>query len=70
MLTVCSKCCCFEYTLISVSCAVCVSAVIVGGIDMMSQALVLAKKPHVVIGKRMLDVSCRVCGVITECGLI
>ncbi len=30
---------------------VCVPAVVVGGIDMMSQALVLAKKPHVVIGK-------------------
>lgn len=28
-----------------------VAAVIVGGIDMMSQSLVLAKKPHVVIGK-------------------
>lgn len=27
------------------------AAVIVGGIDMMSQSLVLAKKPHIVIGK-------------------
>lgn len=27
------------------------SAVVVGGIDMMSQSLVLAKKPHVVIGE-------------------
>ncbi len=26
------------------------AAVVVGGIDMMTQALVLAKKPHVVIG--------------------
>ena len=26
-------------------------AVIVGGIDIMTQALALAKKPHVVIGK-------------------
>ena len=26
-------------------------AVIVGGVDMMTQALVLAKKPHVVIGE-------------------
>lgn len=30
-----------------------VSAVIVGGIDMMSQSLVLAKKPHIVIGEKM-----------------
>lgn len=29
-----------------------VAAVIVGGIDMMAQSLVLAKKPHVVIGKK------------------
>lgn len=29
----------------------CVAAVVVGGIDMMSQSLVLAKKPHIVIGK-------------------
>lgn len=28
------------------------AVVIVGGIDMMSQSLVLAKKPHIVIGKR------------------
>lgn len=27
------------------------TVVIVGGIDMMSQSLVLAKKPHIVIGK-------------------
>lgn len=27
------------------------AAVIVGGIDMMSQSLVLAKKPHIVIGE-------------------
>ena len=27
------------------------TAVIVGGIDMMSQALMLAKKPHIIIGK-------------------
>lgn len=27
------------------------AAVVVGGIDMMSQSLVLAKKPHIVIGK-------------------
>lgn len=26
------------------------AAVIVGGIDMMSQALMLAKKPHIIIG--------------------
>ena len=26
------------------------TAVIVGGIDMMSQALMLAKKPHIIIG--------------------
>lgn len=26
-------------------------AVIVGGIDMMTQSLMLAKKPHIVIGK-------------------
>lgn len=30
------------------------AAVIVGGIDMMSQSLVLAKKPHIVIGKTTL----------------
>lgn len=30
-----------------------VSAVIVGGIDMMSQSLVLAKKPHIVIGEKI-----------------
>lgn len=30
------------------------TAVIVGGIDMMSQSLVLAKKPHIVIGKTTL----------------
>lgn len=37
---------CFLSPLISVA------AVIVGGIDMMAQSLVLAKKPHVVIGKK------------------
>lgn len=31
----------------------CVAAVVVGGIDMMSQSLVLAKKPHIVIGKNL-----------------
>lgn len=30
------------------------SAVVVGGIDIMTQALVLAKKPHVVIGKYLV----------------
>ena len=34
-----------------ISCLVCVAAVIVGGIDMMSQSMVLAKKPHIVIGE-------------------
>lgn len=34
-----------------------VAAVIVGGIDMMSQSLVLAKKPHIVIGKTTASVS-------------
>lgn len=29
-----------------------VAAVVVGGIDMMAQSIVLAKKPHVVIGKK------------------
>jgi len=33
------------------TCFTSVPAVIVGGIDMMSQSLVLAKKPHIVIGK-------------------
>lgn len=33
------------------TCLISVAAVIVGGIDMMSQSLVLAKKPHIVIGK-------------------
>ena len=32
------------------------SAVVVGGVDMMEQALVLAKKPHVVIGKSQCSV--------------
>lgn len=36
-------------------------AVIVGGIDIMSQALMLAKKPHVIIGK-IIDFS----WVVTE----
>lgn len=36
-------------------CLVYVAAVIVGGIDMMSQSLVLAKKPHIVIGKPRND---------------
>lgn len=36
---------------------ICVSAVIVGGVDAMSQAMVLAKKPHVVIGKNSFDQS-------------
>ena len=27
-------------------------AVIVGGVDMMTQALALAKKPHIVIGEK------------------
>lgn len=31
-------------------------AVIVGGIDMMSQALVLAKKPHIVIGNTTVSI--------------
>lgn len=35
------------------------AAVIVGGIDTMSQSLALAKKPHVIIGKLM----CWGCGV-------
>lgn len=34
-----------------------VAAVIVGGIDMMSQSLVLAKKPHIVIGKTTATIS-------------
>lgn len=34
-----------------------VVAVIVGGIDMMSQSLVLAKKPHIVIGKSTASIS-------------
>lgn len=33
--------------------SVCPAAVIVGGIDTMSQSLALAKKPHVIIGKLM-----------------
>lgn len=32
-----------------------VAAVIVGGIDMMSQSLVLAKKPHIIIGKTITE---------------
>ncbi len=31
--------------------SVCPPAVVVGGVDMMTQALTLAKKPHIVIGK-------------------
>jgi len=31
-----------------------VSAVIVGGIDMMTQSLVLAKKPHIIVGKNSI----------------
>jgi hypothetical protein len=27
------------------------SAVVVGGIDMMAQSLILAQKPHIIIGK-------------------
>lgn len=34
-----------------------VAAVIVGGIDMMSQSLVLAKKPHIVIGETTVSIS-------------
>ena len=34
------------------SCLITCAAVVVGGIDMMSQSLVLAKKPHIVIGKK------------------
>ena len=30
--------------------------VIVGGVDMMTQSLALAKKPHIVIGKPSIDV--------------
>lgn len=37
------------------TCLICVAAVIVGGIDMMSQSLVLAKKPHIVIGMAMIE---------------
>lgn len=35
----------------------CFSAVIVGGIDMMTQALNLAKKPHIIVGTpgRLVD---------------
>ena len=29
----------------------CCTAVVIGGIDMMTQALQLAKKPHVIVGK-------------------
>ena len=29
------------------------TAVLVGGIDMMSQAIMLAKKPHVIVGERV-----------------
>ena len=32
-----------------------VSAVIIGGIDMMSQSLALAKKPHIIVGKNLLQ---------------
>lgn len=39
------------------ACLISVAAVIVGGIDMMSQSLVLAKKPHIVIGKTINDKS-------------
>lgn len=38
-----------------------VAAVIVGGIDMMSQSLVLAKKPHIVIGKMISQSMISVC---------
>lgn len=37
------------------TCLISVAAVIVGGIDMMSQSLVLAKKPHIVIGKNISE---------------
>lgn len=39
------------------ACLISVAAVIVGGIDMMSQSLVLAKKPHIVIGKTISEKS-------------
>ena len=32
-------------------------AVIVGGVDMMTQSLALAKKPHIVIGKLSINVA-------------
>ena len=31
-----------------------VTAVIIGGMDMMTQALMLGKKPHIIIGKQNL----------------
>lgn len=42
---------------VSITSLFCVAAVIVGGIDMMSQSLVLAKKPHIVIGKTLSKAS-------------
>ncbi len=39
------------YVCVPETCLISVAAVVVGGIDMMSQSLVLAKKPHIVIGK-------------------
>lgn len=42
-------------SVVNTFCLVCVAAVIVGGIDMMSQSLVLAKKPHIVIGKTLRE---------------
>lgn len=39
--------------------SLCPAAVVVGGIDTMSQSLALAKKPHVIIGKLV----CWGCGV-------
>lgn len=41
----------YFFVTLLLTCFFCVAAVIVGGIDMMSQSLVLAKKPHIVIGK-------------------
>ena len=47
-------CCCpvHQFTFYGQLCTdILFPAVVVGGIDMMTQALVLAKKPHIVIGR-------------------
>ncbi len=45
--------CCLKLINFSV-CLFVIPAVVVGGVDMMTQALALAKKPHLVIGKRVV----------------